>query len=265
MRAAARRTGRPGCAALVVLLALTPALAAEPAVRLPSAEALPLPEHTARYLVSQRGKEAGYLDLRLSRRDDGAYEYAATTKATAVLLRLLGVSAREHGRFDWHQGHIRPVAYSQVITRPGRHRFWEADFDWRAMRATGESHRGEIDVALSPEVLDPLTLRLQLAVLMANPGGPAPAYEFRVLERDRIEAHSFLLRARESFAFGSGCLPVVRMERLREDDERKYYSWHAAQFYWLPVRIQQAGDGREELDLRLTETSIPLVVEACPR
>lgn len=262
MQAAARCVGRLGSA---VLLVLAPTLATEPVVRPSSAEALPLPEHTARYLVSQRGKEAGYLDLQLSRRDDGSYEYAAATKATAVLLRLLGVSVREQGRFDWHEGHIRPVAYSQVIRRPGRHRFWEADFDWRAMRATGQSHRGEIDVALSPEVLDPLTLRLQLAVLMASPDGPPPAYQFRVLERDRIEAHNFLLRARESFAFGSGCLPVLRMERLRENDERKYYSWHAAQFYWLPVRIQQTGDGREELDLRLTETSLPLVVEACPR
>lgn len=229
------------------------------------ADALPIPEHTARYVVTQRGRPAGYIDVELRRRDDGGYEYTLTTTAMAMLLRLMGVAISEHGRFQWVDGRIRPISYGQAISRPGPDRFWEAEFDWQAMRARGRSHRGALDVALTPGVLDPLTLRLQLAAQLAAADGAAPAEVFRVLERNRIEAQSFHLRAYEAVPFAAGCLAAARLERLREDDERSYYSWHAAQFHWLPVRIQQLRDGREELDMRLSASTLPLATKECPK
>lgn len=229
------------------------------------ADALPIPEHTARYAVTQRGRPAGYIDVELRRRDDGSYEYRLTTTATAMLLRLMGVAISEHGHFAWDAGRIRPLSYGQAISRPGPDRFWEAEFDWQAMRARGRSHRGALDVVLTPGVLDPLTLRLQLAVQLAAADGAVPADEFKVLDRNRVEAQHFELGAREAVPFAGGCLAAVRLERRREDDERNYNSWHAAQFHWLPVRIQQLHGGREELDMRLSETTVPLATEECPK
>jgi len=235
-----------------------------PAASPGAAEALPIPEHTARYTVRQRGREAGYLDVQLRGRDDGGYDYTLVTTATSTLLRLLGVAINEQGHFEWQEDRIRPVSYGQLITRPGRNRFWEAEFDWQALRATGRSHRGELDVALVPGVLDPLTLRLQLAIEMSRSGAAAPAWEFAVLERNQVERQQFLPRARESFRLPGGCLPVLRLERLREDDDRGYNSWHAEAFHWLPVRIQQLREGVEDLDLQLEQTSLQLPLGACP-
>lgn len=247
---------------LAAILALA-AAAVDDAPQAPTANVLPLPEHTARYAVFRRGRQIGYAALELSRQNDGTYDYKVETTATTVLLRLLGVTAAEHGRFSWEEGTIRPISYAQLVERPGRNRFWEAEFDWEAMQAAGESHHGPLRVNVARGVLDPLTLRLQFAVRLATEGLPKPAYEFMVLERDEVEKQSFVVRGREQFEFAGGCVSTVRMERLREDTSRNYFSWHTEQFHWMPVRIRQVRDGREELDIHLVESSLPLDVGDC--
>jgi hypothetical protein len=249
---------------LSALLVLAAAGVAGEETRPEASAAFPLSEHTARYAVFRRGREIGYLDLELRRRADGDYEYSLNTTATALLARMLGLAAHERGRFGWDDGQISPLSYAQLVERPGRNRFWEAEFNWRALEATGQSHHGPLSVGLMPGVLDPLTLRLQLAVQLAADGAPRAAYEFQVLERDGIETQSFVLRDKVLFEYAARCVPAVRMERLRGDPSRSYSSWHARAFEWMPVRIQQFSEGREELDLRLRQSSLPLATEECP-
>jgi len=255
-------------AALVLALTLALGLAPGPAVPA-AATALPLPEHTARYAVFRKGSEVGYLDIGLTRHQDGGYHYTADTTATTVLLRVLGLALGEQGRFRWTAGMIRPLDYEQLVRRPGRNKYWQARFDWEALRARGDSHRGAIDVALPAGALDPLTVRLQLAVRLgaarlAEDGDPAPEYRFHVLERDEVEVQTFVGRGREHVPYGDGCLPAVRMERLRDGEGRGDFSWHAEAFHWMPVRILQLRDGEQKMDLRLRDTSLPLDPGPCP-
>lgn len=229
-----------------------------------AATALPLPEHTARYAVFRKGSEVGHLDIELARHEGGSYHYAADTTATALLLRVLGLALGEQGRFRWAAGMIRPGSYEQVVRRPGRNKHWEARFDWEALRARGDSHRGPIDVALPAGALDPLTVRLQLAVRLAADGDPAPEYRFHVFERDAVETQAFVLSGRDAVPYGDGCLPAARLERLRNGEARGDFSWHAEAFHWMPVRILQVRDGEEKMDLRLRRTSLPVHPAPCP-
>lgn len=231
-----------------------------PVVPEPRPSAFPLPEHTARYDVFRRGSKVGELNLELRADGNGGYHFSADTRATALLFRILGVAASEEGRFAWENGGILPRHYSQKISRPGRDRFWHADFDWNTMQAEGKSHNGELRVPLRPETLDPLTLRLQLAARLADDGGIArERYEFRVLERDEVEDQAFVHRGDERLSLPLGCVDTARMERERDDDgDRNYYAWHAEAFEWMPVRIRQLRGGEEELDLQLAATSIAL-------
>lgn len=264
---------RRGWAAVMVLplvLALGPA---GPADAVPAAVAtgttLPLPEHTARYAVFRKGSEVGHLDIELTRHEDGSYRYVADTTATSLLLRILGLALGEEGRFRWAAGTIQPLGYEQMVRRPGRNKHWQARFDWQALRARGDSHRGPIDVALPSGVLDPLTVRLQLAVRLGAArlgagGEPAPRYRFHVLERDEVEVQAFVERGRDAVPYDDGCLPATKLERLRDGESRGDYSWHAEAFHWMPVRILQVRDGEHKMDLRLRHTSLNLDPRPCP-
>lgn len=253
---------------LALVLALGPAgpAGADPAPV--AGTALPLPEHTARYAVFRQGSEVGHLDIGLARHEDGSYHYTADTTATNVLLRVVGLALGEQGRFLW-AGRIRPLGYQQMVRRPGRDKHWQARFDWEARRARGDSHRGPIDVAVPADVLDPLAVRLQLAVRLGaarlgEDGAPAPEYRFHVLERDEVEVQAFVARGRDAVPYGDGCLPATKLERLREGFGRGDFSWHAEAFHWMPVRILKVRDGEQKMDLRLRHTSLPLSPGPCP-
>jgi len=54
------------------------------------------------------------------------------------------------------------------------------------------------------------------------------------------------------------------MHRFRkEGSSRNYHSWHADAFHWMPVRILQFEDGREELDIQLASTDLEMTAN-CP-
>lgn len=244
------------------MIAATGFATTDPAVAQPAA--MPLPEHHARYEVLRRGAKVGEVDIELSRSDDGIWLYDTKTRATALRARMLGLAAEESAHFVWHNGHVLPLTYRQVSRGPGRSRYWQHRLNWEAGISEAITHEGPLEVGLEPSLLDPLTLRLQMAVHLADPALRETDQEFRVLERNEVEDQQFLFQGRERLELDAICFETVRMLRFRkEGSSRNYHSWHAAEFHWMPVRIVQLKDGREELDIRLIETSINIPEDAC--
>lgn len=222
----------------------------------------PIPEHTAVYEVLRRGSSIGKLHVRLER-DGDRFHYSTESEATSTLARMLRASADEAAEFQFTSDGLKPSRYEQSTRFPGRNRFWEADFDWEASAARGEDHNGELDVELTESTLDPLTLRLALALAMAREDLAADEYSFDVLERNEVETQSFKNRGYFNINLPAGCLGAWQMERIREGSDRVFNSWHAPDFHFMPVRILQERDGRQDLDIRLIETSLLEAPEQC--
>ncbi len=240
--------------------------AAEPPEQAPGQndEAAPLPEHTAVYEVLRRGSKIGEVHVSLSANDQGVWHYDTETVATARMARILGASAEESAYFVWRGERIQMLTYRQVSRAAGRERFWQHELDWEENISRTHTYEGDHLIELEPEMVDPLTLRLQLAVLLADPDRRQADHEFRVLERDEIEEQQFLFRGTEAVTVPAGCFEAVRMKRFRrEGSSRNYDSWHGESFYWMPLRILQTKNGREELDIRLIETDLALANDDC--
>ncbi len=216
----------------------------------------PIPEHTAVYEVIRRGSTIGKLHVELKEGDDGRFVYTTESEATSTLARVIRASADEAAEFRFTNGEIKPLRYEQSTRIPGRHRFWEADFDWEDLRARGEDHNGELDVELSDSTLDPLTLRLKLALAIRQDGLAEDRYAFSVLERNEVEDQEFVNEGYFRIELPAGCLEAWQLERIREGSSRVFNSWHAPDFHFMPVRILQERDGRQDLDIRLIETSL---------
>jgi len=246
--------------ALVWMTAVASPGAAEPGKASgPNVETAPVPEHTAVYEVLRRGSKIGEVHVSLSRNEQGVWHYDTETVATARMARLLGAAAEESAYFVWHGDRIQMLTYRQVTRAAARERFWQHELDWKKNVSKTHTYEGDHVIELEPDMVDPLTLRLQLAALLANPDQRQTDHEFRVLERDEIEDQQFLFRSNEVVTVPAGCFEAVRMKRFRrEGSSRNYDSWHGESFYWMPLRILQTKDGREELDIRLIETNLPL-------
>jgi hypothetical protein len=246
--------------ALIWMTAAASSGAAEPG-QVPdlNGKTAPLPEHTAVYEVLRRGSKIGEVHVSLSRNDQGVWHYDTETVATARMARILGASAEESAYFVWHGDRIQMLTYRQVTRAATRERFWQHELDWEENVSNTHTYEGDHVIELEPDIVDPLTLRLQLAVLLADPDQRRTDHEFRVLERDEIENQQFLFRSNEIVTVPAGCFEAVRMKRFRrEGSSRNYDSWHGESFHWMPLRILQTKDGREELEIRLTRTSLPL-------
>lgn len=229
-----------------------------------AAQAAPLPAHTAVYEVIRRGSSIGEVHVRLSQSESGLWHFDTETVATSRMARLAGATAEESAWFAWQGDQVQMLSYRQVTRALGRSRFWQHQLDWAQNQSQTQTYQGNYLIELEPGVVDPLTLRLQLAVQLADPSRRGRDLPFRVLERDEIEDQSFRYLGQESLETPAGCFDAIRMERFRrEGSSRNYHSWHAETFHWMPLRIVQFRDDQEELDIRLIESSIELV-SSCP-
>lgn len=192
--------------------------------------------------------------MRLDSAENGGYRYAGHTETTSFLARLVGYRASESAVFNWNgNGHVQPMSYSQEEKRIGHHEFWSADFDWVRRRARGDSDRGRVNVVLPEDALDPLTLRLQLALDLAA-GRLSRTYP--TVDGPELEYNRFLRRGNERMEVDGLCIDALRLERLNPGSSRRLYSWHSRAFHWLPVRILQQREGEDLLDIRLVESSL---------
>lgn len=212
----------------------------------------------------RRGSKIGEVHVSLTEQDHGIWRYHTETIATATLAKLLRVSAEESAQFVWRNSLIVPLTYRQVARAPTRTRFWQHEMDWQAGQADSRNHDGDLSIELEDGLLDPLTLRLQVAVALQDPANREQDLQFRVLERDEVEDQFFFHLDQSSVTVPAGCFTAVHLHRFRrEGSSRNYESWHAERFAWLPVRILQLKDGEPALDIRLLSTSIELGADDC--
>ena len=218
-----------------------------------------LPAHTATYEVRRRGTKIGEVHVSLSQRDDGIWHYSTETEATHALARLLRLSGEESANFIWRDGRILMLTYHQVIRTPRGTEFWQHRIDWDEGVAHTHSSEGDFTTELEPDLVDPLSLRLQLAADLSYPDLRTGEHHFRLLDEDEVDDESFVYGGKDRLDIPAGCFEAIYLERVqRPDSVRTNTSWHSESFHWMPLRILQTRKGREELDLLLLETSIDL-------
>jgi hypothetical protein len=240
------------------------AAAEDPSGKAQSTSLAPLPAHSAVYEVLRRGSKVGEVHVVLEPDQNDIWRYHTETVATSMLARLLRVAAEESAQFAWRDNHVLPLTYRQVARAPTRTRYWQHEIDWLAGQTKTQTYEGDLEIPLEENLLDPLTMRLQVAVELQDPDNRGKDLEFRVLERDEIETQSFFYLGDQSIAVPAGCFDAIHMQRFRrEGSSRNYDSWHSPRFHWLPLRILQIKDGDPEIDIRLLTTSINLGPDDC--
>lgn len=224
-----------------------------------AADKPPLPPHEATYEVLRHGKKVGELMMTLEQLDNGIWHYRSDTRATAWWARALNVAAEEAAHFVWRGDRIMMLTYHHAQRIPANNRFFQHRTDWEAGTTEVRTENGRQTIQLVDNMVDPLSLRLQLAVNLADEKMRRATHDFTLLDRDEVKHKQYAFDGEESIEVPAGCFDTVRLRRLEDpDSDKNNLSWHAEDFHWMPVRILRQDDGEDKLDLRLMETDLAL-------
>lgn len=224
-----------------------------------AADEAPLPPHEATYEVLRYGKKVGELAVSLEQLDNGVWHYRSDTRATAWWARALNVSAEEAAHFVWRGDRIKMLTYHHAQHVPTDNRFFQHRTDWQAGTTEVRTENGRQTVELTDNMVDPLSLRLQLAVNLADPSRRRATHDFTLLDRDEVKHKQYTYDGEGSLELPAGCFETLRIRRNENpNSDKTNLSWHSADFHWMPVRILRREDGKDKLDVRLMSTNLPL-------
>src|SRR5690625_2028471 len=224
-----------------------------------AAESAPLPAHEATYEVLRHGKKVGELEVSLEQLDSGVWYYRSDTRATAGGERARTVSSEQAASAPGRGTRIRMLPYHHAQHAPANNRHFQHQADWQAGTTQVRTEKGEKTVELTDRLVDPLSLRLQLAVNLSDPDKRYGNHDFELIDRNEIKHARYMYDGDETLELPAGCFETVRIRRDEKPGSDKVnLSWHAADFHWMPVRILQRRGGKDRLDIRLVSSSLPL-------
>lgn len=208
------------------ILALAPSLRAE---NLP-------PDFQSLYAISLNNFVIGESRIELKAQANGRYLYRSNTHSVGVARLFRSDRVVESSLFVLHRGHIRPLEYrfDHTGSKKGRQAF--LDFDWKERKVsnTVEGHTWEMDIP--PTALDKLVV--QVAVMMDLSAGKE-RLTYAIADGGKLKEYHFAIVGRETVQVPAGEFEVVKIERLRKDNDRTTHLWCAPALGYLPVRIEQ--------------------------
>ncbi len=216
--------------ALLCLAAMSSALMAQDA---------PLKAFNAEYDVIRNGKTLGSSRVSLSR-DGDTWQYNADTTGDRGMASLLGLKITQRMDFTWVDGMPRPSIsdYDQKATLGNR--TVAVRYDWTAGQYHLTDRKGAHDHPLVDGAADRYGSGVFIAAKLA---AGETDFTLRVAHADGLRDWRFRVAGTETVDTPSGSVTAVKVERVRDDDDRRTISWHDPARDYLAVRLLQDEDG----------------------
>lgn len=218
----------------------------------PAATEAPVAPFRAEYEVLRNDRSLGSSRIELADLGDGTWRWRADTTGDRGMASLVGLRIDQEMRFTWHQGLPRPIDshYRQRATLGNREVV--VSYDWQAMRYRLVDRKGEHSHALAEGASDRYGSG---AALVARLAAGDERFRIQVAYPDGLRDWDFRVAGEETVETPSGAVRALRVERVRDDDDRSTISWHDPQRGFLMVRMVQVEDGdRTETRLRSLQT-----------
>lgn len=183
--------------------------------------------------------------------ENGTYRLQQQTRAA-----ILSIDETSLFRFD-EQRQIIPVSYDYQRSVFGKKLNRANRFSHDRKSATFQENRQDIIRVDTPEpVLDQLNFMIAIQQeLKKDPDGFAAA-RFLMLDDKKIREHHYRLLGNEWLQTDVGWLKTRRIERVRENSDKRTLIWLAEDWDYLIVRMQHSQEDEGEQNLYLTGGSV---------
>lgn len=175
--------------------------------------------------------------------------YRLTSSAKSMLIKV-----NESSEFIMESGQIKPLRYNYSRSGIGKNKKEQMLFDWGTNTV---SHNG-VESAITPGLLDKLSYQHQISLdLTAEKDPGIQRFDYMIADKAKRKEYSFKVTGREILNTAAGDLDTLRLERIRNNSDRKTTFWLAVEHNYLLVRMEQLEDGKGVvLDLKKFESGI---------
>ena len=214
---------------------------------------LPVAPFVARYEVYASGFALGEAVMRLDATGAQGYTMRSDVRPSGLATLVAGqIQEQVSGEIRDHQ--VRPLHYQRQTETGKRAGTLQLDFDWSAGRIQARDHETQVELPLTPGVLDPLSLNL--AVMIDLQRGQLPE-QYTLIDATRIKTYQIRTLGEEWLDTPLGRLRTVRINQYTPGKSRNTTFWFAPDQHYLPVRVAQHKNDKEELrmEIRAVERS----------
>jgi hypothetical protein len=204
--------------------------------------------------VEWHGMGAGTSVLELTRKGPTEFTYKSSNTARGLFRLALPDTITQVSNFSIANGQVVPSTYVGDDGSSDTSRDVSLKFDWEARKVTGVAENKPVDLPLIPGVQDGLSV--QIALMCALAAGEAPQ-SFKMIDKDEIKEYQYTHEGAEKVDTPVGKLDTVIYRSQKAGSSRATRLWIAPSLGYLPVRAEQAKNGKRELQLTMRAVERP--------
>jgi hypothetical protein len=200
---------------------------------------------TAHFVAEWKGIGVATSDLVL-KRDTAPDQWVYTWRITARGIFRMAYSddVVQTSWFSLNSGHVRTAKY---IASEGSKQV-KLDFDWGAHRAKGASQDKPLDLVLTDNTQDVLSIQIEVMQDLRN--GTLPA-KFSIVDQDEVKVFNYTREGTERLRTSLGVLDTVKIASQREGNNRILHMWFAPALGYAPVQAERTRDEKSEFAMRI--------------
>jgi hypothetical protein len=205
----------------------------------------PVRPFSAHYEASWKGINVGTSEIALKKLPDtDQYLYTWTITARGIFRLAYSDDLVQKSWLTIEGGHVRPQKYrgkegSATVN---------LDFDWSSKRATGESEKKPVDIALHDGTQDVMSIQVEVMADLKRGNLPKT---FWIVDKDQLKEFLYTQEGDARIRTAIGELDTVVVTSQRAGNNRILRMWFAPSLGFLPVQAERSRDGKVEIAMRI--------------
>ena len=175
--------------------------------------------------------------------------------SSLIKLKLLGATVstiRESSQFDWYNDKPRPNHYEYSQSGIGS-RSRSIEFYWQKSLADSTVENDQVALNLEDSTVDEMSMYSLIRTELKNGNNDIT---FNVVDQHVIEEYRYRVIGEEAVETNSGVFNTLKVERVRENNNRLTQLWFAKDNDMLLVKLYQRDPDGDEFDITLNEAYI---------
>jgi hypothetical protein len=237
------------CAATFPGAAQSEGTVAETAASATAADADSIKPFAAHYEASWKGIGIGTSEISLRKLPEAdRYLYTWTITARGIFRIAYSDDLVQKSWLTIQNGHAQPVKYrgSQGSSSVS------IDFDWDTKRATGESEKKPVDIALKDGTQDVMSIQVEVMADLRKGNLPKT---FWIIDKDQLKEFIYTQEGSARIRTDIGELDTVVVTSQRAGNNRILRMWFAPSLGFMPVQAERSRDGKVEIAMRIKSAS----------
>lgn len=186
------------------------------------------------YTLYSNDMKIGLMERKFSMIDDNNYLFHSESKTTGFFSIFRDDHIVEQSKWTYSENGFIPQAYKYQHTGGKKDRFVDITFNWDKNKITNKVNDSTWHMDTEAGILDKLLYQLTIMADLKN--GKVPA-NYTIADGGKIKNYYFEHVTDEVIETPVGKFKAMKIERRKENSDRKTWFWCAYELDFLPIKV----------------------------